>query len=131
MGIKPTTNYMVRATCTSGLLHNRRFDIAMVAFLDCLKHLMDYIKLQDASVDFPHQFVEIIWFKSVARLIARLESRKTKSAMCPLNFSSIRKKHGLAPFGMSFWHSKYVSSGPRMGRMAECRPLRVDCAGFL
>ncbi|KJA27881.1 hypothetical protein HYPSUDRAFT_130414 [Hypholoma sublateritium FD-334 SS-4] len=41
------------------LLHNRRFDIAMVAFLDCLKHMMDYIKLQDASVDFPHQFVEI------------------------------------------------------------------------
>ncbi|KAF5321405.1 hypothetical protein D9619_001443 [Psilocybe cf. subviscida] len=37
------------------LLHNRRFDIAMVAFLDCLKHLMDYIKLQDATVDFPHQ----------------------------------------------------------------------------
>jgi beclin len=39
------------------LLHNRRFDIAMVAFLDCLKHLMDHIKSQDASVDFPHQFV--------------------------------------------------------------------------
>jgi len=37
------------------LLHNRRFDIAMVAFLDCLKHLMDHIKLQDASLDFPHQ----------------------------------------------------------------------------
>ncbi|KAF8160746.1 beclin 1 protein [Crassisporium funariophilum] len=37
------------------LLHNRRFDIAMVAFLDCLKHLMDHIKSQDASVDFPHQ----------------------------------------------------------------------------
>ncbi|KAJ3507629.1 hypothetical protein NLJ89_g6196 [Agrocybe chaxingu] len=37
------------------LLHNRRFDIAMVAFLDCLKHLMDNIKLQDATVDFPHQ----------------------------------------------------------------------------
>ncbi|KDR75148.1 hypothetical protein GALMADRAFT_249077 [Galerina marginata CBS 339.88] len=37
------------------LLHNRRFDIAMVAFLDCLKHLMDHIKLQDSIVDFPHQ----------------------------------------------------------------------------
>ncbi|PPR07702.1 hypothetical protein CVT26_003725 [Gymnopilus dilepis] len=37
------------------LLHNRRFDIAMVAFLDCLKHLMDHIKSQDPSVDFPHQ----------------------------------------------------------------------------
>lgn len=39
------------------LLHNRRFDIAMVAFLDCLKHLMDHIKAQDSSIDFPHQFV--------------------------------------------------------------------------
>ncbi|KAF8070686.1 beclin 1 protein [Lyophyllum atratum] len=37
------------------LLHNRRFDIAMVAFLDCLKHLVDYVKSQDPSVDFPHQ----------------------------------------------------------------------------
>ncbi|KAH9485563.1 Vacuolar protein sorting-associated protein 30 [Psilocybe cubensis] len=37
------------------LLHNRRFDIAMVAFLDCLKHLMDHVKSQDSTVDFPHQ----------------------------------------------------------------------------
>lgn len=37
------------------LLHNRRFDIAMVAFLDCLKHLIDHVKSQDPSVDFPHQ----------------------------------------------------------------------------
>ncbi|KAF8904415.1 beclin 1 protein [Gymnopilus junonius] len=37
------------------LLHNRRFDIAMVAFLDCLKHLMEHIKSQDPGVDFPHQ----------------------------------------------------------------------------
>ncbi|KAF5380616.1 hypothetical protein D9615_004636 [Tricholomella constricta] len=37
------------------LLHNRRFDIAMVAFLDCLKHLIEYVKSQDPSVDFPHQ----------------------------------------------------------------------------
>ncbi|PPQ68039.1 hypothetical protein CVT25_014500 [Psilocybe cyanescens] len=39
------------------LLHNRRFDIAMVAFLDCLKHLMDHVKSQDSTVDFPHQYV--------------------------------------------------------------------------
>ena len=37
------------------LLHNRRFDFAMVAFLDCLKQLMDYVKSQDPQVDFPHQ----------------------------------------------------------------------------
>lgn len=37
------------------LLHNRRFDIAMVAFIECLKQLMDYIKTQDSNIDFPHQ----------------------------------------------------------------------------
>ncbi|KAK2464299.1 hypothetical protein APHAL10511_003756 [Amanita phalloides] len=37
------------------LFHNRRFDLAMVAFLDCLKQIMDYIKSQDGGVDFPHQ----------------------------------------------------------------------------
>lgn len=40
------------------LLHNRRFDLGMVAFLDCLKHLMDYIVSQDPSVDFPHEIVK-------------------------------------------------------------------------
>ncbi|TBU61632.1 APG6-domain-containing protein [Dichomitus squalens] len=40
------------------LLHNRRFDFAMVAFLDCLKQLMDYVKSQDPQVDFPHQIVK-------------------------------------------------------------------------
>ncbi|KAF8639561.1 hypothetical protein AX17_001463 [Amanita inopinata Kibby_2008] len=37
------------------LFHNRRFDLAMVAFLDCLKQLTDYVKSQDGNVDFPHQ----------------------------------------------------------------------------
>src|SRR5258705_13389384 len=32
------------------LLHNRRFDFAMVAFLDCLKGVVDYIKSQDPTV---------------------------------------------------------------------------------
>ncbi|GJE97761.1 APG6-domain-containing protein [Phanerochaete sordida] len=40
------------------LLHNRRFDFAMVAFLDCLKQLIDYVKSQDPHVDFPHQIVK-------------------------------------------------------------------------
>lgn len=39
------------------LLHNRRFDFAMVAFLDCLKQLIDYVRSQDPHVDFPHQYV--------------------------------------------------------------------------
>jgi len=37
------------------LLHNRRFDLAMVAFLDCLKQLVDYVKSQEPSLEFPHQ----------------------------------------------------------------------------
>jgi beclin 1 len=37
------------------LLHNRRFDLAMVAFLECLKQVMDYVKAQDSTVEFPHQ----------------------------------------------------------------------------
>ncbi|TFK44335.1 beclin 1 protein [Crucibulum laeve] len=37
------------------LLHNRRFDIAMVSFLDCLKHLIDHIQSHDPSVEFHHQ----------------------------------------------------------------------------
>ncbi|KAI5123919.1 hypothetical protein M0805_006337 [Coniferiporia weirii] len=40
------------------LLHNRRFDFAMVAFLDCLRQAMEFVKSQDQSVDFPHQIVK-------------------------------------------------------------------------
>lgn len=40
------------------LLHNRRFDFAMVAFLDCLKQLVDYVRSQDPHVEFPHQIVK-------------------------------------------------------------------------
>ena len=39
------------------LLHNRRFDFAMVAFLDCLQQIIDYVKSQDPHVEFPHQYV--------------------------------------------------------------------------
>ena len=39
------------------LLHNRRFDWAMVAFLECLRGVMEWVRAQDASVDFPHQCV--------------------------------------------------------------------------
>ncbi|TFY79902.1 hypothetical protein EWM64_g4110 [Hericium alpestre] len=40
------------------LLHNRRFDFAMVAFLDCLKQLTDWAKSQDPTLEFPHQIVK-------------------------------------------------------------------------
>lgn len=39
------------------LLHNRRFDIAMVAFLDCLVNIIEHIKSQDSAPEFPHQWV--------------------------------------------------------------------------
>jgi len=39
------------------LLHNRRFDFAMVSFLDCLKQLIDHVKSQDPQIEFPHQYV--------------------------------------------------------------------------
>jgi len=39
------------------LLHNRRFDIAMVAFLDCLKQMIENIKSQDPEAEFHHQCV--------------------------------------------------------------------------
>ncbi|TFK54487.1 APG6-domain-containing protein [Heliocybe sulcata] len=40
------------------LLHNRRFDFAMVAFLECLKQLIDHVKSQDPQVEFPHPIVK-------------------------------------------------------------------------
>ncbi|KAG1746288.1 APG6-domain-containing protein [Suillus occidentalis] len=40
------------------LLHNRRFDFAMVAFLECLKQLIDSVKSQDPTIEFPHQIVK-------------------------------------------------------------------------
>ncbi|KZP05517.1 APG6-domain-containing protein [Athelia psychrophila] len=40
------------------LLHNRRFDWAMVAFLECLRGVMEWVKGQDPGVDFPHQIVK-------------------------------------------------------------------------
>ena len=41
------------------LLHNRRFDYAMVAFLDCLRQVIEYVKSQDPSADFPHPYVSL------------------------------------------------------------------------
>ncbi|VDC06421.1 unnamed protein product [Peniophora sp. CBMAI 1063] len=36
------------------LLHNRRFDFAMVAFLECLRQITDWAKGQDSTIEFPH-----------------------------------------------------------------------------
>lgn len=37
------------------ILQNRRFDAAMVAFLDCLRQLMEHARSKDLSVEFPQQ----------------------------------------------------------------------------
>jgi beclin 1 len=34
------------------LLHNRRFDTAMISFLDCLRQVMEFVKKEDPSVVF-------------------------------------------------------------------------------
>ena len=100
------------------LLHNRRFDIAMVAFLDCLKHLMDHIKSQDPSVDFPHQYVLSCSSKD-DRLIADKGSQRIKSVMYPSNCSSIKKRLGLAHFVTYCWPLRFVSNGRPMVRTVD------------
>lgn len=82
------------------LLHNRRFDIAMVAFLDCLKHLMDYIKLQDATVDFPHQYVSICYLCILVFDTNGIESQRIKLGICLSSSNSIRRNLGHVPFDM-------------------------------
>jgi len=69
------------------LLHNRRFDIAMVAFLDCLKHLMDHIKSQDASVDFPHQYVSNNLSKERTKSEVRILKDKIGDVSVKLQFN--------------------------------------------
>ncbi|KAF8495856.1 APG6-domain-containing protein, partial [Gautieria morchelliformis] len=40
------------------ILHNRRFDFGMVAYLDCLRQLIEHAKTQYSSADFPHPIVK-------------------------------------------------------------------------
>ncbi|GAA5902431.1 hypothetical protein JCM5296_006419 [Sporobolomyces johnsonii] len=40
------------------LLQNRRFDLAMVAFLDCLRQLSEWVVSRDRSVRLPHAVVK-------------------------------------------------------------------------
>lgn len=39
------------------MLQNRRFDQAMIAFLDCLRQMMDFVKTKDKNLKFPHASV--------------------------------------------------------------------------
>ncbi|KAI9507462.1 APG6-domain-containing protein [Russula earlei] len=39
-------------------LYNRRFNSATVAVLECLKQIMDWVKSQDATVEFPHAIIK-------------------------------------------------------------------------
>ncbi|KAG9119266.1 autophagy protein 6 [Ceratobasidium sp. 392] len=40
------------------LLHNRRFDYGMVAFLECLRQIIEFAKSQDESIEFRHAIVK-------------------------------------------------------------------------
>ncbi|GJJ06389.1 hypothetical protein Clacol_000580 [Clathrus columnatus] len=40
------------------ILHNRRFDLGMVAYLDCLRQLIEHAQLQYPKVDFPHTILK-------------------------------------------------------------------------
>ncbi|GAA5935457.1 beclin 1 [Sporobolomyces koalae] len=42
----------------SRVLQNRRFDFAMVAFLDCLRQLIEWVSERDRSVRVPHKIVK-------------------------------------------------------------------------
>ncbi|GAA5952942.1 hypothetical protein JCM3765_003013 [Sporobolomyces pararoseus] len=42
----------------SRVLQNRRFDFAMVAFLDCLRQLIEWVGERDRSVRIPHRIVK-------------------------------------------------------------------------
>ncbi|GAA5880556.1 hypothetical protein JCM16303_005428 [Sporobolomyces ruberrimus] len=42
----------------SRVLQNRRFDFAMVAFLDCLRQLIEWVSERDRSVRIPHRIVK-------------------------------------------------------------------------
>lgn len=39
------------------LLHNRRFDYGMVAFLECLRQIIEFAKTQEETIEFPHACV--------------------------------------------------------------------------
>jgi beclin len=70
------------------LLHNRRFDFAMVAFLDCLKNLIDHVKSQDPNVDFPHQYDFFHLLVTILNLfISRIVKDKIGEASVKLQFS--------------------------------------------
>jgi beclin 1 len=71
------------------LLHNRRFDFAMVAFLDCLKALIDYIKSQDPTVDFPHQSASFFFTadRGFTVFIVRIVKDKIGDVSVKLQFS--------------------------------------------
>lgn len=46
------------------LLQNRRFDFAMVAFLDCLRQIMEFVRSKDKSIKLPH--VSVLAFRTEA-----------------------------------------------------------------
>lgn len=93
------------------LLHNRRFDFAMVAFLDCLKQLIDYVRSQDPHVDFPHQYAG---------------SPECEYDMCSLPFAFTQDRQGQNR--RSFGEAAVQPGGGVDARTATCAARAQDPA---
>ena len=83
------------------LLHNRRFDFAMVAFLECLKQITDWAKAQDTSLEFPYAYALLLPDYASIRLTTSAVSSKIGLETVASSYNSARKKHGHAPCAMS------------------------------
>ena len=79
------------------ILHNRRFDHAMVAFLDCLRQTIEFVKAQDPTVEFPHQLrftpVDMVHLRLTLEN-SSLGSSKIRLGTFLSRSSSVRKKRG-------------------------------------
>jgi beclin 1 len=62
----------------------------MVSFLDCLKHLIDYVKSLDPHVEFPHQCVisaQHLHAETLTSIFNRIVKDKIGEASVKLQFS--------------------------------------------
>ena len=114
------------------LWHNRRFDSAMVAFLDLLRQLMQHALKADPSLRLP--------FACVGSIVERAElaaSTRTRSATLASRSSSRPTTSGPAPFDTCCCRSSYCAHASarseratltRCHRLSACRVDGVDRA---
>ena len=80
------------------ILHNRRFDHAMVAFLDCLRQTLEFVKAQDPTVEFPHQLrstmIGTVFFTVLTLGELLLGSSEIRSGTFRSRSNSVMKKRG-------------------------------------